>query len=602
MPDCLFCKPCSAYNHRMLRTHTCGELRPDHIGTTVTLCGWVHRRRDHGGLIFVDLRDRYGITQVVVNPENKDVFAHAEKIRPEWVLKVTGVVRKRIAGAERDDNPTGQIEMEITALEVLNEAKTPPFEIADAEKTVNEELRLEYRYLDLRRERMQKNIITRHKMLQWIRTYFYSHDFIEVETPILIKGTPEGSREYLVPSRIYPGTFYVLPQSPQQLKQLTMVAGFDRYMQIARCFRDEDQRGDRQPEFTQVDVEMSFVTAEDVMQFTEGAFIGLTKELRPDVHMKTPFPRMTYEEAMNTYGSDKPDIRYELKFTDVSELCKGSGFGIFAKAVEAGGVVKCMAVPGGADMSRKEIDELTEVAKIYKAKGLAWIKVTQNGLEGVPVEKLGQELAQKIVDASGAKAGDIVLFAADTWSTACTALGAVRIEIAKRKNLADPKTFAYLWVTDFPMFEKDEETGDLAAVHHPFTRPNDASKATLKEDPLNAKAVAYDIVLNGSEVGGGSVRIHEPDLQATIFDLLHISKDDAERRFGHILKAFSYGAPPHGGIAWGVDRIIMLFCEEPNIREVIAYPKDQKAKDLMLGSPSAEEKKQLQELKIKIVE
>lgn len=586
----------------MMRTHTCGQLRQEHAGQTVTLCGWVHRRRDHGGLVFVDLRDRYGMTQVVFNPEKREMFASAEKIRPEWVLQLTGIVRKRIAGAERADNPTGMIELDVSEVKVLNEAKTPPFEI-DMEKDVHEDLRLEYRYLDLRRERMQRNIIMRHRMLQWIRNYFYARDFMEIETPILIKGTPEGSREYLVPSRIYPGTFYVLPQSPQQLKQLSMVAGFDRYMQIARCFRDEDQRGDRQPEFTQVDVEMSFVTAEDVMQFTEEAFIGLTKEMRPDLKiLSTPFPRLTFTDAMNTYGSDKPDIRYKLEFTDVSELCKGSGFGIFAKAVESGGVVKCMRVPGGATMTRKEIDELTEVAKIYKAKGLAWIKMAGGAFEGVPVEKLGADVTKKIADAAGMKDGDILLFTADTWSTACTALGAVRIDVARRQKLADPKVFAYLWVTDFPMFEKDEESGDIAAVHHPFTRPTDASKATLKDDPLNAKAVAYDIVLNGSEVGGGSVRIHEPDLQATIFDLLRISKEDAERRFGHILKAFSFGAPPHGGIAWGFDRIVMMFCEEPNIREVIAYPKDQRAKDLMLGSPSIAEKKQLDELKIKIVE
>lgn len=585
----------------MLRTHTCGELRDSHSGSTVTLCGWVHRRRDHGGLIFIDLRDRYGMTQVVINPEQKDIFASAEKVRPEWVLKVTGNVRKRIAGAERDDNVTGKIEVEVSEIVVLNEAKTPPFEI-DMEKDVHEDLRLEYRYLDLRRERMQRNIVMRHKMLQWIRNYFYSNDFMEIETPILIKGTPEGSREYLVPSRIYPGTFYVLPQSPQQLKQLSMVAGFDRYMQIARCFRDEDQRGDRQPEFTQVDVEMSFVTAEDVMKFTEEGFIGLTKAMRPDIKiLSEPFPRLTFTDAMNMYGSDKPDIRYTLEFSDVSELCKGVGFGIFAKAVEGGGVVKCMCVPGGASMSRKDIDELTEVAKIYKAKGLAWIKMTGGAYEGVPVEKLGADATKKIMDAAGAKDGDIVFFTADSWSTACNSLGAVRIDVARRQNLADPKTFAYLWVTDFPMFEKDDD-GGIAAVHHPFTRPNDASKATLKDDPLNAKAVAYDIVLNGSEVGGGSVRIHEPDLQALIFDLLKISKEDAERRFGHILKAFSFGAPPHGGIAWGFDRIVMMFCEEPNIREVIAYPKDQRAKDLMLGSPSTAEKKQLDELKIKIVE
>ncbi len=586
----------------MLRTHTCGDLRAEHAGQTVTLCGWVHRRRDHGGLIFIDLRDRYGFTQVVCNPENKSVFEVADKVRPEWVLQVKGEVRKRLPGAERADQITGAIELDVQEIKVLNEAKTPPFEI-DQERDVGEDVRLTYRYLDLRRERMQKNIVTRHRMLQSIRKFFYERAFVEVETPILIKGTPEGSREYLVPSRLYHGNFYVLPQSPQQLKQLTMVAGLDRYMQIARCFRDEDQRGDRQPEFTQVDVEMSFIGAEDIMDLTEQGLIALTKEIRPDIILQNePFPRFTYEQVMDNYGSDKPDLRYGLGFTDVSELCKGSGFGIFASAVEKGGAVKAMRVPGGATFSRKDIDELTEVAKIYGAKGLAWIKVAADKCEGVPVEKLGPDITSKIVEKTSAKAGDIVLFAADEWATACTSLGAVRIEIAKRQNLADPKIFSYLWVTDFPMFEKDPATGNIAAVHHPFTRPRADSVELLDTDPLKAKAVAYDIVLNGSEVGGGSIRIHEPDLQAKIFQILRVSDEDAERRFGHLLKAFQYGAPPHGGIAWGFDRLCMLFCNEPNIREVIAYPKDSRAKDLLLGAPSPMPTEQVTELGIRILE
>lgn len=585
-----------------MRTHTCGELRSSHDGTAVTLTGWVHRRRDHGGLIFIDLRDRYGITQVVIHPENTETFSQAARVRSEWVLKIEGTVRRRQAGAEREDNPTGKVEVEALEISILNESQTPPFEI-DVDKEINEEARLAYRYLDLRRERMKGNILLRHKMLQFIRTYFYERDFIEIETPILIKGTPEGSREYLVPSRLHHGQFYVLPQSPQQLKQLSMVAGFDRYMQIARCFRDEDQRGDRQPEFTQVDVEMSFVTAEDVMGFTEEAIIQMTKELKPEMKiMQTPFPRLTFQEAMDRYGSDKPDIRYALEFTDVSQLTKGSGFGIFAGAVDRGGVVKALKVEGGASFSRKEIDELTEVAKIYKAKGLAWIKKNAGAFEGVPVEKLGAEVTSAIAEAALMQDGDILLFTADEWATACTSLGAVRAEVAKRKNLTDPKVFAYAWVTDFPMFEKDEETGGVAAVHHPFTRPTEESVALLDTDPLKAKAVAYDIVLNGFEVGGGSVRIHEPDLQSKIFDILKVTGDDAERRFGHLLRAFRFGAPPHGGIAWGFDRLVMLFAGEPNIREVIAYPKDQKAKDLMLGAPSEMPKKQIEELGIKVVE
>jgi len=582
----------------MLRTHTCGQLRDTDDTKAVTLCGWVHRRRDHGGLIFIDLRDRYGFTQVVIDPADKDVFAAAEKVRPEWVLKVNGSVRKRLPGAERPENPTGLIEVLVKSIEVLNESETPPFEI-DQEKEVNEELRLEFRYLDLRRERMQKNLVLRHKLLQITRNFFYSRDFIEIETPILIKGTPEGSREYLVPSRLYPGTFYVLPQSPQQLKQLTQVGGLDRYMQIARCFRDEDQRGDRQPEFTQMDLEMSFGEPEDIMQLTEQAFMELTKELRPDVKIQsTPFPRMTWHEAMNSYGSDKPDIRFGLKFEDVSELSKGCGFSVFSGAVEKGGIVKMMCVPGGASMSRKEIDDLTEVAKIHKAKGLAYIKVGET-LEGVPVAKMGEDLAKKMADLAKAQNGDMLFFTADTFDVAVTALGAVRTEIAKRKNLADPKVFAYLWVTDFPMFEADDK-GNIGAVHHPFTRPKNEDRHLLKTDPLKARAEAYDIVLNGSEIGGGSIRIHEGDLQAEIFDILKITKEDAQSRFGHLLRAFRFGAPPHGGIAWGIDRIVMLFCNEPNIREVIAFPKDQKAKDLMLGSPSPMPSEQLKELGIKI--
>lgn len=584
----------------MLRTHTCGELRAEHVKETVTLCGWVHRRRDHGGLIFVDLRDRYGFTQVVFDPENREMFQAAQQIRPEWVLKVTGQVRPRIKGAEREDNPTGTIEVVVDSIGVLNEAKTPPFEI-DQDADVNEELRLQYRYLDMRRERLKKNIVLRHRLLQATRRFFYDRGFIEIETPILIKGTPEGAREYVVPSRVYDGLFYVLPQSPQQLKQLSMVGGIDRYMQIARCFRDEDLRGDRQPEFTQMDLEMSFVTAEDVMSVNEEALISITKELRPDVTIKqTPFPRMSWEQAMGTYGSDKPDLRFDLPFTDMTDLAKGSGFGIFAKAVEAGGVVKALRAPGGAAMSRKDIDDLTESAKVYGAKGLAWIKMTGGVFEGVPVEKLGKDITGKMAERAGMADGDILFFTADSFEIACTSLGAVRSDIARRQNLADPSVFAFLWITDFPMFEIEKETKEIAAMHHPFTRPKDSDLDRLESDPLSVKAEAYDVVLNGFEIGGGSVRIHERALQKRIFDILKVSDEDAERRFGHMLKAFEFGAPPHGGIAWGLDRIVMLYANEPNIREVIAFPKDQKGKDLLLGAPSMIPEKQLKELHIKV--
>ncbi len=585
----------------MLRTHTCGELRLSEEGKPVTLCGWVHRRRDHGGLIFLDLRDRYGMTQVVIAPEDKEAFAMAGKVRPEWVLRITGAVHKRIDGAARKENPTGEIEVAVSDVDVLNEAKTPPFEI-DQTGGVNEELRLQFRYLDMRREKLKNNLVLRHRLLQATRKFFYDRDFMEIETPILIKGTPEGAREYVVPSRVYHGLFYVLPQSPQQLKQLSMVGGLDRYMQIARCFRDEDLRGDRQPEFTQMDLEMSFVTAEDVMQINEEALIAITKELRPDVTIQSiPFPRLSWEEAMALYGSDKPDLRYGLAFRDVSDLAKGCGFGIFAKTVESGGVVKALCVEGGADFSRKEIDELTEAAKIYGAKGLAWIKCAKGTFEGVPVDKLGADLTRSIVEKTKAKDGDIIFFTADSFSVACNSLGAVRADVARRRNLCDPKIFAFAWITDFPMFEIEKETKELQAMHHPFTRPKDTDLALLETDPLQVKAEAYDIILNGYEIGGGSVRIHERNLQKRIFDILKISDEDAERRFGHMLRAFEFGAPPHGGIAWGLDRMAMLYAEEPNIREVIAFPKDQKGKDLLLGAPSTIPEQQIKELGIKIV-
>jgi len=586
----------------MLRTHTCGELTVKNAGKPTTLCGWVHRRRDHGGLIFVDLRDRYGFTQVVFDPENKSTFAAAEKIRPEWVLNITGLVRKRLEGAERKENPTGGIEVLVEKLEVLNEAKTPPFEI-DVEKDVGEEVRLQYRYLDLRRERMSRNMVLRHRLLQATRRFFYDRDFIEIETPILIKGTPEGAREYIVPSRLYHGQFYVLPQSPQQLKQLSMVAGLDRYMQIARCFRDEDLRGDRQPEFTQMDLEMSFVTAEDVMRINEEALIAITKELKPDVKMQAiPFPRFSWQEAMEKYGSDKPDLRFGLALANVTDLCDKCGFAVFADTVARKGIVQALRVPGAASFSRKEIDDLTETAKIYGAKGLAWIKLVKGKYEGVPVAKLGDDLTKKIGERLQLQDGDIAFFTADMFEVACLSLGAVRCEIARRLKLIPENVFAFCWITDFPMFEIEKETKQIAAMHHPFTRPKNEDRAKLQLDPLHVKAEAYDIVLNGYEIGGGSIRIHERDLQKEIFDILKVSDEDAERRFGHMLKAFQYGAPPHGGIAWGLDRIAMLFAGEPNIREVIAFPKDQKGKDLLLAAPSIVPESQLKELGIRTVE
>ena len=506
----------------MYRSHTCNDLNKTHEGQSIVLSGWVHRRRDHGGVIFVDLRDRYGVTQIVSDPEK---YAEAHEllngVRSEYVLKIEGEVMLRPDGQKNDRIDTGEIEVVVKSVEVLNESLTPPFEI-DQDKDVNEEMRLTYRYLDLRRDRLKRNIVMRHEIVRHIRDYMSNNDFIEVETPILIKGTPEGSREYLVPARLHPGNFYVLPQSPQQLKQLLMVSGFDRYFQIARCFRDEDQRGDRQPEFTQLDMEMSFVEEEDVRELNEKLLIELLEKFCPGKKLKeTPFPVMSYQEAMDNYGIDKPDLRFDLKLQDVSDIVKDAEFSVFANAVKDGGVVKALRVPGGSEFSRKDIDELTEVAKIYKAKGLAYIVV-----------------------------------------------------------------------------EKDEQTGGLAAVHHPFTAPVDVD--TFVNDPENALSKGYDLVLDGNEIGGGSIRIHNESVQKRVFEALGISEEDAERRFGHMLKAFRYGAPPHGGIAWGIDRLVMIFAGEPNIREVIAFPKDQKAKDLMLGAPSQMPDDQVEELHIKV--
>lgn len=590
-----------AISPNMYRTHTCGELSAVQDGEEVRLAGWVHARRDHGGLIFIDLRDKWGITQLTFNPDKqKEAWEAAEGLRSEFVIAVTGKVIRRPQEMVNKKISTGEIEVEVAAMRIISSAQTTPFEITSSDE-INEELRLQYRYLDLRRERMRKNMELRHQMLQHIRQFFYTRNFIEIETPMLIKNTPEGAREYVVPSRVHPGHFYVLPQSPQQLKQLSMVAGFDRYMQIARCFRDEDQRGDRQPEFTQVDIEMSFATPEDVMTLTEECLVDLTKSLRADIAIKeTPFPRLTWEQAIGTYGSDKPDLRFTLGFVDVGDLCRGSGFTVFAKAVDDGGVVKVLRVPGGGSMARSGIDDLTEVAKIHGGKGLAWIKCQDKGFEGVPVDKLGEDIVRQIAKRTEAGPGDLLLFTAGEFETACLALGGVRNEVARRLNLIDGTQFAFCWVTDFPMFERDKENSALAARHHPFTRPLETDINTLESDPLAAKAQAYDIVLNGYEIGGGSIRIHEAQLQEQVFGLMGVSQEQAKERFGHILEAFRYGVPPHGGIAWGFDRLVMVFADEPNIREVIAYPKDQKAKDLMLGAPSKVEGKLLKDLHIQV--
>lgn len=588
----------------MYRSHLLNELNDKHVGEKVVLSGWVNRRRDHGGLIFIDLRDRHGVTQVVFDPSlNKDAHAVAENFRSEFVIKVSGEVRLRPEGMTNSDLPTGMIEVIIDEAEVLTKSLTPPFEI-DVEKDVNEELRLKYRYLDLRRQRLKNNIVLRHDVIKFIRDYMCEEGFLEIETPILIKGTPEGSREYIVPSRLYGGNFYVLPQSPQQLKQLLMVAGMDRYFQIARCFRDEDQRGDRQPEFTQLDIEMSFVEQEDVMDVNERLLYKLIQEFKPGANLLfKEAKRLTYDEAMNKYGSDKPDLRFDLEIQDVCDVFKESEFQVFAGALSSGGVIKALKIPGSADkFSRKDIDELTEVAKIYKAKGLAYIIKENDELRSPILKFLGEAEIESLVSTVGLENGDIVFFGADTFDVACTALGQVRLACAKKLELMNDNDYAICWVTDFPMFEYNEEFDCMQACHHPFTSPYIEHIDKLKTAPEEVLSKAYDLVLNGNEIGGGSIRIHDEEVQSSVFDALGISKEDAEYRFGHMLEAFRYGVPPHGGIAWGLDRLVMIFANEPNIREVMAFPKDQKAKDLMLGAPSQMPQESLEELHIQIVE
>ena len=567
----------------MFRSHTCNQLNKDNVGEEVVLSGWIHRRRDHGDLIFLDLRDRYGFTQIVADPSHSE-SAHkiAEELRSEFVVMVKGTVRARPDGMQNKNIDSGEVEVILNKIEILNRSKTPPFEI-DVTTDPNEEIRLKYRYLDLRRERMKNNIIFRHRFIKRLRDHMDGLGFVEIETPMLMKGTPEGSREFIVPSRLYEGKFYVLPQSPQQLKQMLMVAGMDKYFQIARCFRDEDQRGDRQPEFTQMDLEMSFVEEEDVISTNEHVIRELIEELSPEKEiMFKPFKRITWHEAMSKYGSDKPDLRFGMEINDVSDLVSQSEFKVFTDAIKNGGVVKCLRVEGGSKFSRKEIDEFTEIAKIYGAKGLAYITLSpEEGIKSPIAKFLTEEQISEILKKCGAVTGDIVFFAADKFDVACNALGNVRLACADKFNLRDKNKLALLWVTDFPMFEYSEEEGKLVATHHPFTAPKDSDVALLDSDPVKAIAKAYDIVMNGSEIGGGSIRIHSPVVQRKIFEVLGIEDSEIDRRFGHMIEAFQFGAPPHGGIAWGLDRIIMLLRDEANIREVIAFPKDSRAKDLL---------------------
>lgn len=581
-----------------MRTHTCGELNEKHIGKEVTLCGWVHLKRTHGGLIFIDLRDRYGITQLVFNmKENKKAYEKAMQVEKEFVIKAKGKVVKRL-----QPNPklsTGKIEVNCSEIEVLNKAKQPlPLEIS-SELLASEETRLRYRYLDLRRAEMQKNIILRYQIVKAIREYLDSKGFIEIETPILAKSTPEGARDYLVPSRLYKGKFFALPQSPQLFKQILMISGFDRYFQIARCFRDEDLRADRQPEFTQLDLEMSFVREEDVFEIVEGCIAYVLKKVLKK-ELRLPFQRISYKEALERFGSDKPDLRFSLELKDITSALKETKFEIFKKILEDGGCIKAIAVSDNGKIGNKEINMLTEIAKANNAKGLIAARVKKNTLDSSIAKYLTQKEINAVIKDTCAKDEDLILIVAGDWHTACISLGQIRLKLAELLNLIPKDTYKFIWVTDFPLFEYDEKEGRLKAMHHPFTSPKQEDLPLLDSEPLKVRSRAYDIVLNGIELGGGSIRIHQPNMQSKIFNLLGLSKEKAMENFGFLLEAFEYGAPPHGGIALGIDRFTMLLAGESTIRQVIAFPKNKACQSPMDGAPSEVSDEQLKELGIKI--
>lgn len=583
------------------RTMWCGQARLSDAGREVSVCGWVQRRRDLGSLLFIDLRDRSGILQLAFDDKtDRAVFDKALTVRSEYVLAARGVIRER--ASKNPDLPTGEVELEVLELQVLAESETPPFEIVENSE-VNDALRLKYRYLDLRRPDMARRLMLRHKIVKCARDYFDEQGFIEVETPMLTKSTPEGARDYLVPSRLHPGKFYALPQSPQQYKQLLMVAGVDRYFQIARCFRDEDLRADRQPEFTQIDLEMSFVDQEDVMAVNEGFLKRVFKTVL-GVDIETPILRMPYKEAMERYGSDKPDLRFGLELRDLTDLVKDCGFKVFTDAVSAGGSVRAICVPGGAKaFPRKQIDQLTEFVKTCGAKGLAWLRLSEEGTSSSFAKFMTEDEMAAIQARCEAKMGDLVLIVADPSGKAVfTALGALRCEVARRMGLIPEGVFKLVWITEFPMFEYSEEEGRYVAVHHPFTAPLDEDFELLETAPERCRAKAYDIVLNGVEIGGGSIRINTPEVQRRMFRALQLREEDAQERFGHLLTAFKYGAPPHGGLAYGLDRLVMLLAGAESIRDVIAFPKVQNASELMTGSPDVVEPKQLTELHIAVTE
>jgi aspartyl-tRNA synthetase len=581
------------------RTHNAGELRKPNVGENARLAGWVHRRRDHGGLIFIDLRDRWGITQITFHPEREEVFSRAERLRPEWSISVEGEIVRRPEGNENPDLPTGAIEVEATGLEILNPSETPPFEI-ERDRPVDETLRLKYRYLDLRREKMRERIVLRHRVVKNIRDYLDARDFVEIETPLLTASTPEGARDYLVPARLYPGQFYALPQSPQQFKQLLMVAGFERYFQIARALRDEDQRGDRQPEHTQLDLEMSYTTQDEVLDLVEGLYTEIVEQLTQKKLLAKPFPRLTYEEAMGRFGTDKPDIRFGLELKDVSDIASQSEFRVFKGAVEAGGSVRGIAVSGLGDLTRREIDDLTEVATSGGARGLAHFRVEQDGLKSPVAKFFSEAQQQELCKALGAEQDDWMFFVADKNPVVFESLSRLRLHFRDRLGLTDPDVLGMSWVTDFPLFEWNEEEGRIEPMHHMFTMPRNEDVPLLDSDPLKVIGQLYDLVANGTELASGSIRIHNPDLQQKVFDVIGIGAEEAQRRFGTILTAFRYGAPPHGGIAPGIDRFVMLLTDQPNIREVMAFPKTQAGRDEMMDAPGPVSDEQLKELHISL--
>ena len=592
------------------RTHSCGELTPDKVGQIVSVAGWVNRRRDHGGLIFIDLRDREGLLQVVFDPRiTKEGHKLASQMRPEYVVRIVGELARRPPGTENPKLATGEVELIAHEAEILNASKSLPFSLSDDE--VDETIRLKYRYLDLRRNRLQQNLKLRHRVIKFIRDFLDAKGFIEIETPILIKSTPEGARDYLVPSRVHPGKFYALPQSPQQLKQLLMVAGFEKYFQIARCFRDEDPRADRQPEFTQLDLEMSFVEEEDVLKLIEELFTSLVETIKPEFKVLKPFPRLSYAEAVECYGTDKPDLRFELKLADLSDIVSNSDFSIFRTITHEGGKVKGFCAPGCASFSRKELAELTDFVRSRGAKGL--ITMALAGEKGEPLANLTLDKVHSIVAKFltldqvkeiarrvGAEMGDLILIVADRPQIVNTALSQLREEMGRRLKLADPNLLAFAFIVDFPLLEWNEEEKRWEPMHHPFTAPRDEDIPLLDTDPGKVKAKHYDFVCNGCELAGGSIRIHKRELQEKIFRLLGYTDEEASRLFGHLLDALEYGAPPHGGIAPGIDRLVMLLAGEENIREVIAFPKTKSAMDLMTNAPDLVTEEQLQELHLKL--